>query len=295
MCDGSVPTGMRQGGQYVVVDYGKRKTLTQPISYIETLAELTKTRVPFVAVTLVEAVGSTPQDTGSKMLVTREGLVHGTVGGGRIEHQAIEFSQRMLTGEITESSKLVEWNLQRDVGMTCGGLVKLFFETYNRDDWHVVIFGAGHVAQALVKCLLTLECRITCIDTRADWLDKLSASERLTVICTDDTTKYVGQLRDIDYVVCMTMGHKTDRPVLEAIFRSGCMPCYLGVIGSRSKRGVLIRELMQDGIDKNLARQFVCPIGLPIGTNQPGEIAVSIVAQMLEHRDALRSGATQPP
>ena len=64
-----------------------------PHGFVERLAELSQSGVPFVCVTMVEAVGSTPQDAGSKMLVTADGLVTGTVGGGRVEHKAIEHAK----------------------------------------------------------------------------------------------------------------------------------------------------------------------------------------------------------
>ena len=139
-----------------------------PHGFVERLAELSGSGVPFVCVTLVEAVGSTPQDAGSKMLVTSTGLETGTVGGGRVEHQAIEHARHMLSQPARQVSptELVEWNLKRDVGMTCGGTVKLFFETYNHCDWRIVVFGAGHVASAVVACLGQLDCHVTCIDPR---------------------------------------------------------------------------------------------------------------------------------
>ncbi len=123
--------------------------MNTPHGFIEKLAELAASDRPFVAVTLVEAVGSTPQDAGSKMLVDKDGLVFGTVGGGRIEHQAIEHATNMLAAATSQNSstELVEWNLQRDVGMTCGGVVKLYFEAFNHGLWQLVIFGAGHVAE----------------------------------------------------------------------------------------------------------------------------------------------------
>ena len=46
-------------------------------------------------------------------------------------------------------------------------------EAYNRNDWHIVVFGAGHVSQALIRLLLTLDCRVTCLDSRSQWLDRL--------------------------------------------------------------------------------------------------------------------------
>ena len=164
-----------------------------PHGFIEKLAELSKSGGPFVSVTMVDAVGSTPQDAGTKMLVDSGGLVFGTVGGGRVENQAIEFAQRMLVDKDSPTSQLVEWNLQRDVGMTCGGVVKLYFEAYNHRAWRIVVFGAGHVAQALVRCLLEMECQVVCIDPRPDWLAKLPQSGKLTKVHTDDMPRIRGQ------------------------------------------------------------------------------------------------------
>lgn len=261
--------------------------MTNPLPYIEALSELATTSRPFVSVTMVEAKGSTPQDAGSKMLVDASGRVHGTVGGGKVEHRAIEFAKEMLSG-ADRNREIVDWNLQRDIGMTCGGLVKLFFEVYNRDDWHIVVFGAGHVAQALVTVLLTLNCRVTCLDPRAEWMDRLPEHDRLRKVLSTDLSAEAGKLQSTDYVICMTMGHSTDRPILATLFREQIEPAYLGVIGSKSKRGALVRELKEDGISPEAAQGFLCPIGLPIGSNQPAEIAISIVAQLIEHRDAAK-------
>ena len=265
--------------------------MNTPHGFIEKLAELAASDRPFVAVTLVEAVGSTPQDAGSKMLVDKDGLVFGTVGGGRIEHQAIEHATNMLAAATSQNSstELVEWNLQKDVGMTCGGVVKLYFEAFNHGLWQLVIFGAGHVARAVIGCLETLDCRIRCIDPRQEWLDRIPDSPKLTKLCTDDMPAQVANVNDSDYVLCMTMGHKTDCPILAAIFRDEREFAYLGVIGSQAKRKVLCRELIEAGLPADEVERFECPIGLDIGTNQPGEIAISVVAQLIQRRDAHRS------
>ena len=265
--------------------------MPSPHGFVERLAELARSGTPFVSVTMVDAVGSTPQDTGSKMLVTTAGLHSGTVGGGKVEFKAIQHAQAMLqqTGGEAAAHELVDWNLQRDVGMTCGGVVKLFFEAYNHSDWQVVIFGAGHVANAVVQCLGQLDCRITCIDSRAEWLDKIPERERLTKVCTNDLPAQVAKLSQDAFVLCMTMGHATDRPVLAEIFRQGRRFPYLGVIGSRAKRAVLVRELTAESFTAEQAEAFHCPIGLPLGTNQPGEIAVSVVAQLIQERDRWRA------
>lgn len=258
--------------------------------FVERLAELSDSGVPFVCVTMVEAVGSTPQDAGSKMLVTAEGLVTGTVGGGRVEHKALEHAQQMLAQPTGQAplNELVEWNLKRDVGMTCGGSVKLFFESYNHSDWRVVVFGAGHVAGAVVECLGQLDCHVTCIDPRPEWLDRIPPRARLRKIQCDEPRSMVAELPADAFVVCMTMGHATDRPILEEIFRQDRTYPFLGVIGSKAKRAVLLKELQEAGIPAEQADAFHCPIGLNLGTNQPGEIAISVVAQLIQERDRWR-------
>jgi xanthine dehydrogenase accessory factor len=111
----------------------------------------------------------------------------------------------------------------------------------------------------------------------------------LTTVKLAEPQAYVEQLRADDYVLCMTMGHKTDRPILQAIFERRLSPRYLGAIGSRSKQKVLLRELTEAGIPPEVAQQFRCPMGLPLGTNHPGEIAVSVAAELIQARDAVPS------
>jgi xanthine dehydrogenase accessory factor len=262
-----------------------------PHGFVERLAELSHSGQPFVCVTLVEAVGSTPQDAGSKMLVTAEGLASGTVGGGRIENQAIEHARAMLAQPVGRAplTEFVEWNLKRDVGMTCGGTVKLFFETYNHSEWRVVVFGAGHVAGEVVRFLGRLDCLVTCVDPRAEWLERIPAASRLQKLCEQDPKDLVAKLPEDSFVICMTMGHATDRPILEEIFRQGQRFPFVGVIGSQAKRAVLIKELTAAGIPTDKAEAFHCPIGLQLGTNQPGEIAISVVAQLIAERDRWRA------
>ena len=242
-----------------------------PHGLIERLAEMAVEGKPFVLVTLVETIGSTPQD-------------------GRVEQQAIAAARALLADAVAKPCTLVEWNLKRDVGMTCGGTVKLLFEAYHVRPWRVVVFGAGHVGQAVIRCLLLLDCQVVCIDSRQEWLDRLPRSSQLDAILLAEPRDVVAGLTADDFVVCMTMGHRTDFPILEAIFRSGLEPAYLGVIGSRAKREVLRRELEAAGVPAAAIESLRCPIGLPVGSNQPGEIAVSVAAEILQVRDARRPG-----
>lgn len=250
----------------------------------ECLAELSTLEHPVVLVTLVRRVGSTPQDVGAKMLVDAAGRRRGTIGGGRIEARAIAEAQRLLTEQLESPCVLHEWNLQRDIGMTCGGVVTMLFELFNASSWRVVLFGAGHVSQALVRCLLLLDCHVICLDSRAEWLARLPQSPRLTRIESDDLPHFVSQIRPSDAVICMTMGHATDQPVLRALFEASITPAYLGVIGSAAKRKALEKGLRADGVSDAWLESMRCPIGLPIGGNAPGEIAISVAAELLTLR-----------
>ncbi|HYO25006.1 MAG TPA: xanthine dehydrogenase accessory protein XdhC [Lacipirellulaceae bacterium] len=271
--------------------------------FIERLAELSASGQPFACVTLVDAVGSTPQDAGSKLLVTAQGLDMGTVGGGRVEAKAIAHAQAMLAGSAATAEgpavappqvQFVEWNLQRDVGMTCGGAVKLYFETFNHGQWHIVIFGAGHVAGALVHCLAPLECTVRVIDPREEWLARLPSSPRLVRVCSDDPPADVASLPAGAFVLCMTMGHRTDRPILAEIFRQDRRFPYVGAIGSQAKRKVLERELALDGVAAAQLATLRCPLGLELGSNHPGEIAISVAAELIQRRDAWRRSPAAP-
>ena len=243
----------------------------------------------FGVVTLVDAHGSTPADAGARMAVDADGLRFGTVGGGRIEAKAIGVVQAMLADR--EATRFVDWSLRADVGMTCGGRVRLFFETRNAATWTVALFGAGHVTQALARVLTALPCRVLCIDPRADWLAKLPPGVQARELADPQAPDAeIDALPDRAAVLCMTRGHATDLPILRHIFATGRRFDHLGVIGSDAKAATLTRELKQSGIDP-AAIDFECPMGLPIGTNHPGEIAISITARLLQARDATRGGA----
>ncbi|MEM9365114.1 MAG: xanthine dehydrogenase accessory protein XdhC [Planctomycetota bacterium] len=235
---------------------------------------------PHVVVTLVEREGSVPCDVGSFMVVTETGRVWGTVGGGRVEARAIEHARALLSQQ--HPGELLQWNLNTDLGMTCGGRLRLFFDVPKIANWPIVVFGAGHVSQALVRLLRTLPCQLTVIDSRSDWIERLPPD----VVSLNEAVsdELIQRLDDRSQVVSLTKGHASDLEVLSSIARSRKEFVYVGVIGSKSKAVVLRRGLQEQGFDENQV-PFECPVGLPIGSNHPGEIAVSIAARLLEVRD----------
>jgi len=254
------------------------------LGFYQELNQLLANSVPFVSVTLVDSIGSTPQDQGAKMLVTKKGLHYGTVGGGKVEAKALEKALGML--ENPQGNYLfVQWNLNKDVGMTCGGTVKFFFESFNQVNWNIVIFGAGHVANSLVNLLINLNCHIFCVDPRREWLEKLPISEKITLIEEKNMPEFVKNIPDNSFVILMSMGHSTDKPILLEIFRQKRKFPYLGVIGSRAKANILKKDIEEAGLPEEFKNEFICPIGLPFGSNDPFEIALSVTAQLIEKRD----------
>lgn len=256
------------------------------------VAALERDGIGFVLVVLVDAVGSTPQDAGAKMVVTASGRHVGTVGGGRVEAQAIGLAMEMLSAATpTLAPRFVAWTLKGDVGMTCGGAVKLYFEPHlgRGEAWPIAIFGAGHVAQALLPVLIPLRCSITICDSRAEWLAAVPRAPNVQIVQRDEPADLVPALPEQTFVLCMTKGHTTDRPVLLRALGERSFP-FVGVIGSAAKAAILRRELIAAGLPESKAAQFHCPVGLDFGTNHPHEIALSIAAQLLSERDRIGGG-----
>jgi xanthine dehydrogenase accessory factor len=258
------------------------------VTVYEQLVLLENEGVSFVLVTLVDAIGSTPQDAAAKMLVTAQGLHRGTVGGGKVEAAALKFAAEVLA-KGDSKPRFVSWTLKGDVGMTCGGSVKFYFEPhFGAGPWNIAVFGAGHVGQALIPVLAPLPARITVVDSRPEWLERLPRPQNLRVVHSDSPESVVPTLPDDTYLLVMTMGHVTDRPILRRALTERNFP-FIGVIGSDAKAKILRKELISDGVSAKQAAKFHCPVGLAFGSNHPHEIALSIAAQLLSERDRLKA------
>lgn len=253
------------------------------MTVIEQQYILEKEKTPYCLITLIETKGSAPQDVGAKALITKDGLFAGTIGGGKVEAVAIEKAKEAIQEKLT-SVQLIKWNLQKDIGMTCGGEVKFLFETFHQNDWNIVLFGAGHVAQALCYHLSALDCNLTVIDPRAEWLSKINNPD-IKTIEIDPMEEYVTNIPDGSFVMTITKGHAFDGPILEALIKSEKQLPFIGAIGSIAKRNVLKKELTATGISEDDFNNIQIPLGEPIGNNSPNEIAMSIIASLLKVKD----------
>ena len=262
-------------------------------NYLEQANKLADRGVVFATITLVQPEGHVPQDIGAKAIVTESGLAWGTVGGGRLEARAIEHALAMIArvklGADTNTvvdAEMIRYELQRDLNMVCGGAATLFYEISAACNWNIAIFGAGHVAQATVGLLCTFACNVICIDHRQEWLDKIAPRSNLRKILAAAMPEEVYKLPAGTFYVCMSQGHATDLPIVRQILKRN-QAAFIGVIGSEPKARTLRGVLLKEGFTEDAVNKIHCPVGLPIGSNAPTEIAVSIAAQLLQTRDAL--------
>jgi xanthine dehydrogenase accessory factor len=254
------------------------------LEFFDAVQAFKNNNIDFVVATLVHSVGSAPQDPGAKALISQAGLEFGTVGGGKIEARVIATATELLKNS-SQKGAFFQWNLQKDIGMTCGGVVSFFLEICRfAQPWKIAIFGAGHVAQELVRLLILLDCEVLCVDSRADWISKLPQSPKLRTLCTADMAEVLLQLHPDTFVATLTMGHCSDLPILIQAMMKHSFP-YLGTIGSDVKAGILKKELRNAGVPETALSNFRCPIGEKFGTNAPIEIAFSIVSQLIKERE----------
>lgn len=252
------------------------------MNHFEICQKLTEAGTSFVVVTLTATRGSAPQDPGARIVVTREGLHAGTVGGGKVEAAAIKKALSILDSKSELPPETVCWNLQKDIGMSCGGESTFLFEHFHQTHWPIIIFGAGHVAQALTRVLSKLNCHVTCVDSREEWVSKLEGVKAIHHLTPKDM---VATFDPKSFFMCMTMGHAHDVPILLEISKVAPDCPYVGVIGSDVKGIKIKRELAEAGVSENFINKLRVPMGLPIGTNHPYEIAISIAAELLQVRD----------
>ena len=234
---------------------------------------------PLMLVTVIETVGSNPQQVGARVLV-REKEFRGTVGGGKIEAAVLRDARQMLEEGILHEVR--RYNLQ-DLGMTCGGRMDFFFERIEPAP-RVWLFGGGHIAAPTAELLNKAGFRVTVIEERAEW----AGSERfpdVEVVC-EPYEAFVERETpaDGDFVLLVTQGHSRDLVVLE---RWGTTPvAFFGMIGSRQKAHRARKAMLAKGMSAEEWDRIHCPVGLPLGGQHPQEIAVSIVAQMIQTRYA---------
>ena len=243
------------------------------------MAALVAEGQPFVLATVIESAGSTPQKPGSKMVVLGDGSLRGTVGGGAIELQIVEAAKALL--EAPEQTRVIETHLTHELGMCCGGRMKVFLEKHGAPA-RLTVFGAGHVAKELAALAHRVGFRVTVVDARPEWgsTERFPGCEVLVKDPADHAREVAGG--EQDFFCVTTHDHPLDQAVVEALLSKPS--AYLGVIGSRRKAERFRMRLKAAGAEDGAVDRIRSPMGLAIGALTPVEIAVSIVAELVQVR-----------
>ncbi len=146
----------------------------------------------------------------------------------------------------------------------------------------LIVLGGGHVALPVVDFASKIGFSVTLVDDRPDFANSARFPSAHSVIC-ESFEKALTQLAVTknDYVVIITRGHRYDQACLETLLK-GTEPFYTGMIGSRRRVAVVKDQLASLGYDKERLNRVHTPIGLAIGAVTPEEIAVSIVAEIIQ-------------
>ncbi|MFT5232935.1 MAG: xanthine dehydrogenase accessory factor [Candidatus Krumholzibacteriia bacterium] len=229
--------------------------------------------------TVVKTSGSVPRHAGTKMICTADGQNIGTVGGGLAEATIIERAQEVISsGECA----IVEVKLTGEHGV-CGGTMSVFLEPIHTSTPFFVI-GAGHVGAALANLGSQLRFRFTLVDDRPEFLESAKSMPGVGTILAgpiDLPAKLVIPPRAA--VVVCSRGVDLDGQYLAALLRleiaQGQRFEFFGSLGSSAKAAHLKTFLRGQEDVKAQIERIRLPVGMDLGAETPGEIALSILAE----------------
>ncbi len=250
-------------------------------------AQLEQTNTPFAFANIIETKGSSPRHTGT-MLVEQSGQIHGTIGGGMIERYVIEQAieaikenkPRVVTGRMTRTGP-------EAMGMDCGGAMTLSIDVYGSRP-RLYLIGAGHVNRAVAQAAAPLGFDITVVDAYEGSLaeehfpkgtHRVLGNTMLSAIDSLDITP--------DSYVIIATNHQ-DQDAINAIAQK--KTTYTGLMASRRKVQTLFQGLRELGTSQEEIDHIHSPIGFDIGAETPEEIAISILAEVLNAKNGA-SGA----
>ena len=246
-------------------------------NWIELLQDFKNKKQPVALVTVTKCLGSTPCKIGSKMIVTNQKEIFGTIGGGKLEFQVID---EALIAIKQNKIKELSYTLGSSFEQCCGGKVELIIEPMNQQP-ELYLFGAGHIGIELCTILKNTPFNITLLDTRKNWRGSIKIDENITFCELDfDLYKQYINWGDNCYIAIMTHDHKIDFEITALALENKTN--YIGLIGSKTKKNKFNNLLRNElNFEAGIAPVH-CPIGLDLGGNTPKEIAISIAAELLK-------------
>ena len=254
---------------------------------------------PAVRIVVERVQGSGPREPGAWMAVCASATV-GTIGGGRLEFDAIADARALLAGEAVPLQR--RFALGPSLGQCCGGVVWLRYERLANNDIErlrlqlldaqrahmpVALFGGGHVGAAIVQVLGTLPVRTHWIDSRDEVFPAELPGNALAEH-SDPVHGAVPTLEPGSRVLIMSFSHAEDLDLVAACLKrrreQGDLP-FVGLIGSRTKWATFRRRLEARGFTAAELAGVTCPIGVPgVVGKEPEVIAVAVAAQLMQWR-----------
>ncbi|MBI4060340.1 MAG: XdhC family protein [Elusimicrobia bacterium] len=243
----------------------------------------------FALVTVVRREPPSSARVGDTAVVTEKGDYYGWVGGGCTRSTVLREALRAIAGgEPRLLSLSPDPAGARRPGvvalpMTCdsGGTVEIYIEPVPPVA-RLLLFGSSPVVRVLARIGRAVGYRIEVIDPDADQADFPEAERVLKEIAPDAVPRGA-------HVLVATMGER-DLKTIEAVVTRA--PAYLGVIASRTRFAQLRDALIARGVSRDALEGIAAPAGLDIGARTPEEIALSIMAQIVERR---RRAAAETP
>jgi len=233
--------------------------------------------------TVVSAVGSTPRETTARMLILPDGTTKGTIGGGKFESLVVADASKLLEDHglpFTRDYAFVPTG-ENAFGAVCGGIAAVLLEIVEKAP-RLLVVGAGHCGRALARAASFSGYDVTVADEREEQLDPAAFPPGARLVHVKDDYADLPLPEPTDFVAIVSRGHVTDGLAFRRL--RGAPLAYLGMIGSKAKRKALFDELRAEGFTEDELNRAKNPIGLDIGAESPEEIAIAIVAELIQSR-----------
>ncbi|MCK4488922.1 MAG: XdhC family protein [Anaerolineales bacterium] len=247
---------------------------------LASLAEIARRGTTGALCTIIKTKGSTPRKEGSKMLVYPDGKIVGSIGGGEIEGRVIqEAIDSLQSGESKILSYALVNSEKDDLGI-CGGTLEIFVDPLKQPE-DIVVVGGGHVGRAVIHLAKWMGFRVTLSDDRKEFCSPEfvpDADDYIHCKLKDLPANYV--FSDQTAVILATRNNKVDITGLPEILAEPS--AYIGVISSQRRWKLTKEQLISSGVNKDKLRRIHAPIGLDIQAETPEEIAMSIMAEILQ-------------
>lgn len=260
-----------------------RKVTSEELAFYKKVAELCRQNQPLV---IARVIGATDhqleQLVGQHIIVTSSGETYSSTGVETLDKLVL----RKYGGVLERRSPCNLTTTGEDLGLDPSVELDLFLEPVHGSP-QLIIIGAGHVGFTLAQLSSFLGLfEITVLDKRQNYLSGREFPNNVVVTNLEDGYSNIPELGSNSFVVVATHSHETDQRALRAIYSRNSLPRYLGMVGSSNKAQTIKDNLSQSGLDKNRLKDLHTPIGLSIGGNTPEEIAVSILAEVIQVKNS---------